>query len=169
MARVGTRKKKIDSIREDASKYNDESKVDFDIENLIKSNGIELEFSDSLSFEVSGKLECIGNDKWKITINNKQVIERQRFTMAHEFAHYCLHRYDADKFEDVTFFRSDDSNCTMEKQANIFAGELLMPETLVRSEIRNGETSINGLAKKFKVSPLAMKVRLLSLGYKIKI
>lgn len=87
MARIGTRKKKLDSIIEQAKKYNDESNIEFDIEYLIKNNGIELDFSDSISFEISGKLQHIGIDNLKITINNKQIAGRHSFAMDHEFAH----------------------------------------------------------------------------------
>ena len=135
---------------------------------MIKSEGIELEFSDSISFEISGKLQHVGIDNWKITINNKQIAGRQRFAMAHEFAHYCLHRNYDDNFLDVTFFISKDVESNIEKEANEFAYNLLIPESLIRKQIYSGVTSIAELSQLFNVTPLAMKIRLSSLGYKFK-
>lgn len=165
MARIGSRVKvAMASLRESANKYNNESKEYFDIESLIKSQGIILVYSTNLPSEVSGKLDKSGND-WIITINKKQVSQRQRFTMAHEFAHFCLHKDTANSFEDITFFRAENSSDSIEKQANNFAAELLMPESLIRKNIKNGITSVSSLSEIFGVSPLAMKFRLKSLGF----
>jgi Zn-dependent peptidase ImmA (M78 family) len=53
----------------------------------------------------------------------------------------------------------------MEREADAFAAELLMPEDQVRAAIRNGNRSLNDLASEFGVSSLAMKYRLQGLRY----
>ena len=87
----------------------------------------------------------------------------QRFTIAHEIAHFCLHQSKEDLFEDKIFFRGVDIN-SLEYQANEFAGELLMPEDVFYEQIRQGNKSIERLATHFGVSTLAIRVRARNLG-----
>lgn len=138
-----------------------------DIQKLIEANGIEIKYDDTLTSNQSGYLRKY-NEKWVIGVNDKHNRKRQRFTLAHEFAHYVLHRDDNDIFEDEIFFR-DNNLTSIEFAANEYASKILMPESLVRENIIAGETDIEDLAEKFNVSVLAMKNRVLSLGYKLAI
>ena len=115
----------------------------------------------------SGKLKY-ENGVWTISINQYHNKKRQRFTLAHELAHYILHKEKNSEFKDAVFFR-DEVLDSMEFKANEFASELLMPENLVRNTIDNqGIRNIGQLADKFGVSAAAMKYRILSLGYVLK-
>lgn len=58
-----------------------------------------------------------------IVVNSALPTDRIRWTLAHEIGHLVLHREDA----------TDD----MEREANAFAAEFLMPELLIRSELAN--------------------------------
>lgn len=107
---------------------------------------------------------------------------RQRFSIAHEVAHWVLHRGDPDApdlFIDTTkyvaVYLRDQQSATGEKareiQANMFAAALLMPESLLRGEINNSEYDLLDedalcaeLAKKFQVSTQALSIRLTALG-----
>lgn len=115
----------------------------------------------------SGQLKYV-NGVWTISINRDHNKKRQRFTLAHELAHYILHKEKNSEFKDAVFFR-DEVLDSMEFKANEFASELLMPENLVRNTIDNqGIRNIGQLADKFGVSAAAMKYRILSLGYVLK-
>jgi len=115
----------------------------------------------------SGRLRYI-DGIWTISINRDHNKKRQRFTLAHELAHYILHKEKNSEFKDAVFFR-DEVLDSMEYKANEFASELLMPEKLVRNTIdTQGIRNIGQLADKFGVSAAAMKYRILSLGYVLK-
>lgn len=108
-----------------------------------------------LSNDISGILDLDNNT---IIVERRHSRERQHFTIAHEIAHYCLHKNQDSLFEDKIFFRGIDNN-SIEYQANNFAGELLMPKSEFLSQIENGNKSIVGLAQHFGVSTLAIRVR----------
>ncbi len=95
-----------------------------------------------------------------IWTNSGHALTRRRFTIAHEIAHFVLHRHlIGDGIQDDALYRSELSN-TLEWQANHFAAEILMPWHLIDRAMNEGVTSIAGLAEKFKVSESAMHVRL---------
>lgn len=167
MARIGSRIKTVDAYIELAKIYNDNSTCLFDIELLIRSHGINVVYSNNLPPEVSSSLNKVGDD-WIIVINKSHALHRKRFAMAHEFAHYCLHRKKRTQFEDITLFKFEGQSDNIEMQASKFAAELLMPEVLIRSEINKGVTAVSNLAEIFGVSPLAMKFRLKNIGFVFK-
>ena len=80
---------------------------------------------------------------WYIIYDNSiSVLGRIRFTLAHEFGHYLLHRTMADEFECGT----NDfliSNSSIEKEANLFASYLLMPLDDYRNQIRREKISLD--------------------------
>lgn len=111
-----------------------------------------------------------------IGVNEGHHQNRQRFTIAHEIGHLILHKdrigesVHVDKQYPV--LRRDQNSATgvesMEIEANAFAAELLMPEALLKDEANvpidiDDEGRITILAKRFKVSPAAMRNRLLGL------
>ncbi len=55
----------------------------------------------------------------------------------------------------------------MERQADSFAAQLLMPEVDVVRDVSAGITNVNALAERYNVSGLAMKYRLQNLGYRV--
>lgn len=117
--------------------------------------------------EVSGILrKSINKNKepeWTIYVNKNHHVNRQRFTIAHELAHYFLHRNDGNAFIDDIFFRS---RCTgnealkKEWQANEFAAAILMPRHKIEEFLSAGIKNIEELAAKFQVSTLAMRFQL---------
>jgi Zn-dependent peptidase ImmA (M78 family) len=96
-----------------------------------------------------------------IAVNAPEPYRRRRFTIAHECAHYLLHRDKiGDTLSDDAMYRSDNVTTQEEFQANNLAAELLMPRKLMSEAIRRGFDSISDLARKFDVSEPAMKVRM---------
>lgn len=136
-----------------------------DIKSIVQREGINV-LEEEMPSSVSGYLKCI-DGKWLIGVNKLHNIRRKRFTIAHEYAHYILHKDQSRYFEDITFFRKD-TNSTIEYKANEFAAELLMPENIVRAAIENGINGLDDLAEYFNVSILAVTFRVKELGYTIK-
>lgn len=99
--------------------------------------------------------------------NKEESKERQRFTIAHEIGHFASGHLDDSRvmFRDKTEVFTKRVYDPLEAQANRFAAELLMPESLVKTSIqRDGMTTLNQLAKRFGVSESAMRWRLVNLG-----
>ena len=98
----------------------------------------------------------------EIYVNAEDVPARRRFTLAHEVGHWvcqCLEGKGAPvmcRAEDV----SEGAGRSREREANVFAAELLMPEPALRAEFAGA----NGLAERFGVSAEAMAWRLYNLG-----
>lgn len=86
---------------------------------------------------------------------------RYRFTIAHELAHACLAHYSVDKSTVHLTYRLEKSDSEQEVDANIFAGELLIPEnTLTRVISELIFPSVQALADIFAVSKTVMLARL---------
>lgn len=99
-----------------------------------------------------------------IYVNAKHSKVRRRFTIAHEVAHFVLHRdLIGDGITEDALYRSGLSD-TVEREANGLAAEILMPEHLVRAWVAKGLTNATELANMFEVSRQAMEFRLSNLG-----
>ena len=116
--------------------------------------------------DLSGYLEFRGG-VWMVGVNAFHHPNRKRFTIAHEIAHFVLHSGQQASFHDRTFARRADDANPMEREADRFAAQLLMPEADVRELIRLGVTTLSGLAGHFGVSALAMRYRVQNLGYQV--
>lgn len=136
-----------------------------DIEGLLKTQNIEV-IKDNLDRDISGILKKSG-DKWIVLVNKDHNISRQRYTMAHELAHYCLHRDSNIMFEDRSFFRKGENKTSMEYEANEFAAALLMQEESIAEILNERSSSLSDMANLFGVSLIAMRYRLINLGYKL--
>jgi Zn-dependent peptidase ImmA (M78 family) len=130
-----------------------------------------------LSDDVSAVL--VTKDKQAIIgVNMAHHPNRQRFSIAHEIGHLLLHAQSAgtQTFIESTnvFFRdgrSSDGSELREIEANAFAAELLMPEHILRNELRShrpdlfDEEAMKPLALKFGVSVQALNIRIARLGF----
>lgn len=123
---------------------------------------------------VSGIL-VIRDEHAAIGVNEAHHPNRQRFSIAHELGHFMLHSKSSNLFIDATpiFFRDDhsaDGTEYQEIQANAFAAELLMPEKILREQLRNrpidafDDLPLRQLAARFGVSVQALSIRLTRLG-----
>lgn len=136
------------------------------IEEVAEFLGIEV-VRELMEDNISGYLE-FRDGVWVAGVNALHHPNRQRFTIAHEIAHYFLHRDPAKKFIDQNFARRNTAGGEDERAADNLAADLLMPEDKVRSEIQSGNTSLKSLANLFRVSSLAMRYRVQNLGYLVK-
>jgi hypothetical protein len=102
---------------------------------------------------------------FEIRVNKYEMPERQRFTVAHEIAHYLLHRDDIGTgVVDSIMYRSNLTS-RKEAEANRLAADIVMPARVVSRELerlggRQSDEAVQKLASMFRVSVPAMKVRL---------
>lgn len=127
---------------------------------IARDLNVKVVISD-LPLAVSGTLSRNQDDDgWTIRVNRHEHKNRQRFTIAHEIAHYVLHRdVIGSELVDDTFYRSGLSE-RREFEANALAADILMPWPLIRRLMNEGVNSSTDLAMALEVSPAAMSIRL---------
>jgi hypothetical protein len=113
--------------------------IPVDVERLARAEGFTLD---------RGPLgdddgEVVGR---RITVNSDHSHARQRFTIAHELGHFVMDsEHGADEHS--------------ERQADVFAGALLIPRDILRREFAD-EKDPETLARRFRVSREAMWIEL---------
>jgi Zn-dependent peptidase ImmA (M78 family) len=148
-----------------------------DMSDLAREMGVEVqefpaenELSGFLYRDRSRNVAVIG-------VNAIHAPTRRNFTIAHELGHFLLHEFD-DVHVDRQFkvwLRSDVSSHgtdNEEKEANLFAAELLMPANFIARDVDEigtidlmDEGILRELAEKYGVSSQAMTFRLAYLGF----
>jgi Zn-dependent peptidase ImmA (M78 family) len=136
--------------------------VPLDVKAIANKFGIEIQYID-MEEDLSGILSKTEQGGWVMQVNNKHHLNRQRYTIAHELGHFCLHKHFKSVFEDQIFFRGVET-CKEERQANEFASAILMPEDKFREIVRSGKNNIEDVAQEFGVSTLALRIRAKNLG-----
>jgi len=127
--------------------------------------GLIQAYSKILPDETSGQIYK-KNNQYYIEANRNHHPNRRRFTVAHELGHYLLHKDVLDEKGEI-LERSDkiynEEELQMEREANEFAAELLMPEYKIK-ELFKDIKMITKLAEYFFVSEIALECRLINLG-----
>ena len=121
-----------------------------------------------LYVEEAEELECSGllvPAERRVVLRADEPPARRRFTLAHEVGHWvCQVR---EGHEAPVYCRAADiaptADRALEREANVFAAELLMPEPAVRAEFTRA-ASAGELAGWFGVSEEAMSWRLYNVG-----
>ncbi|MCL4069321.1 ImmA/IrrE family metallo-endopeptidase [Pseudomonas sp. GX19020] len=110
-------------------------------------------------------IKCNSDEDFEIGINKRHHRNRQRFSMAHEYGHYQLHRSDIKRMAvgERILHRDGEIN-PVERQANNFAANLLMPEASVRKALKAASNDVATAAKLLQVSIAALDFRLANLG-----
>jgi Zn-dependent peptidase ImmA (M78 family) len=149
-----------------------------DIDKIARSANVKL-IKQDLDNEISGVLKIEEDGSAVVIVNATHPPNRQRFTIAHELGHFFLHHKPGIHIDKV-FLRDASSGeglHTIEIEANRFAAELLMPDSLVQKELEKqirlnkdafwdtDNDILTSLADKFKVSTHAMSIKLAELGY----
>lgn len=133
---------------------------------LAKELGLEV-YKSPLPPSISGMIKPSTSkaDGYEIRVNKFESVERQRFTLAHEIAHFLLHKADirAGVIDSVMYRSALTSK--KEAEANRLAADIVMPKELVQKELlaRGGIPSdevAEELARVFRVSTAAMKIRI---------
>jgi Zn-dependent peptidase ImmA (M78 family) len=133
-----------------------------DVERLAAELGLDIvrqRLSDDIAGMIIRDRKRSPESGYTIYINSGDNPRRQRFTLAHEIAHYVLHRdLIGDGVSDSALYRSKLGEW-YERQANRMAADILMPVKLVRKYYET-QKGIAPLAQIFDVSPDAMRIRL---------
>ena len=130
---------------------------------IAKAFGINVKKA-TLAAGISGEIKETRN-LVTIRVNRHDVKERQRFTLAHEIAHFLLHRDKiGDGITDDILYRSNLSSA-QEAQANRLAADIVMPWSLIQSSLETYddlklEQKIERLAQEAEISTTAIKIRL---------
>jgi Zn-dependent peptidase ImmA (M78 family) len=148
------------------------------VERVARELGLEVQRA-NLGDDISGLL-VIKDGHGLIGVGATQSLGRQRFTIAHEIAHFVLHKDMMPVFIDRQFLRpyfaafrdlnSSTGEDALEREANGFAASLLMPADVVRRAVRElgqdvtDDAAIEELAEQFQVSRQAMTFRLANLS-----
>ncbi len=103
----------------------------------------------------------IKDDEVVISVNENESSVRQRFTIAHEIGHWVLGH--GSNFRDSPEEFLTQSPSLVEREANAFAANLLMPKSAVQDKVFVEKASIEAMAEWFNVSRAAMKWRLRNL------
>ena len=155
------------------AKYNPQGLTPFPFENIQKDkDDLEIYLVD-LDEELSGAIGFNAKSrKFEIFVNRKKPQNRQNFTLAHELGHYFLHQEIIRSEEtlidgedtDINLFRVDEGSSTqIEREANEFAADILMPAEFV-NRAWEAIGNVEECAALFHVSIAAMSIRLERLG-----
>lgn len=127
---------------------------------IAEQNGVDVVFADFGEHKDTVSGFCDFEEK-KLYVNTEDGMRRQLFTMAHELGHWILHRKifedDPDRYPVLPRFHKPDRKDVLEKEANCFAANLLVPEKLLKP-VRTA--SVAELARVFGVSTTMMEFRL---------
>lgn len=153
-----------------------------DLDKVLASLNVRVHDEDMES-DVSGVLIVKGNQR-HVLVNKAHSPNRQRFTIAHELGHLCLHDDEGEAEVERMFidrqirvyhrvgeasssvYKQEGSQTDLwqEREANMFAACLLMPSHHVtRAALERDlfdEMSVASLARSFDVSEQAMSIRL---------
>lgn len=146
-----------------------------EIVRICNQNGLKV-FEEYLKPDVSG-LIVVDEKNWEkynssqfIIVNLAESAVRRRFTIAHELAHYILHRNGNKLYAHRDMAIEENSRKSIEQEANYFAANILMPERLVKEKVEALKTELWGkmpkfvlvreIADHFVVSESAAEVRL---------
>ena len=158
---------------------NDISDFPVEIIKICKENGL-LVYEEYMEPGISGII-VVDDKVWEkyqskqfILVNLADSAARRRFTIAHELAHYVLHREGDNLYAHRDYTDDGAVQNQIEREANLFAANVLMPENLIKKKVSEIKSSIRGIlpgfvltreiADHFVVSEAAARVRLKQLG-----
>jgi Zn-dependent peptidase ImmA (M78 family) len=157
----------LEIAKQEAEKLIEEMNITSPVVNVFevaKRAGLDVEY-----FVPEGRMEQVAGffdpASKTIYVNQGDSPQRQAFTIAHELGHFRLNHEPTEyevlmRFQDVTMRR----NAT-ERQADEFAGNLLVPIKMLRKarkdySLDDKDTDIEILARLFGVSKDVIKIRL---------
>ncbi|MGL6066445.1 MAG: ImmA/IrrE family metallo-endopeptidase [Cetobacterium sp.] len=141
-----------------------------DLSKIVEKFGLKLYEVDLDKFypgkNLSGILR-VENKIKEIYINNAHPDTRSKFTIAHELGHFFLHGDILEETGRIISFRGNYQNMdkVIEKEADLFAAELLMPKEIMYQIIEiDSKNNLEYLSKYFGVSNVAMSRRIIELN-----
>lgn len=154
-----------DGVRATIEEHQDNAPIR--LAQLARALGVTVK-SATLAPGISGEIRPGGNG-FVIRVNRHDPSKRQRFTVAHELAHFLLHSDQINNgIADDVLYRSSLSD-RREAQANRLAADILMPDALVLASVEAAQEKGVGdlilfLAEKFSASEGTMRIKLEQLG-----
>lgn len=171
------RRKHIRSIVEKLLAEHNVRSVPVDVARIARAIGVEVQ-EEPAEDDLSGFLYRDRKRKVAVIgVNSTHHPNRRKFTAAHELGHCLLHDFDevhVDRQFKVWLRNEASSQGTdlEEKEANLFAAEILMPQKFLERDVQRigtidlmDEDVIRELAEEYGVSAQAMTFRLTYLGY----
>lgn len=158
--------KRLEEYAFDIIVDNDALRLPVDLISIANNNGIEV-YRKKLPDEISGAIRYNEQtNKFQILLEESDSFTRQRFTLAHELAHFFLEKNKLQNSKEIHFdTRYRKIKDSSEREVDYLAGALLMNQAIVK-ELYEIKPSVSHLANIFKVSESAMQVRLKMLGLK---
>lgn len=144
-----------------------QNKLPVPVIKLANSFNIDVYRDIKMDKDISGAI-INENGIYSIYVNGREPEYRRRFTIAHEIAHFLLHREMIEKEFNGNLTDTKGSNGIMyrsklytmfEKDANKLAAEILMPLNKIKELYFNNNYNTSKLAKEFNVSEQAIKIR----------
>lgn len=173
---MAVRRRKIRDLVETLLRQNEVLQPPVPIWEIARKSGARLAV-ESLDGDLSGFLYRDAEQK-VIGVNTQNASVRQNFTVAHELGHLLLHDQEqlhVDRAFSTIRLRDQMSSQGIdeaEKEANLFAAELLMPHEFLRVDLAGrdaldlyDDNVIPELADRYHVSVQALTFRLQYLGY----
>lgn len=136
-----------------------------DLLTIIKKCRLEYEEVDYFEDDVAALIIPI-EDRIVAVVNQKTSLTRRRFSLAHELCHHLYHK-DREALRGITTIDSppeyvgEGGKDPFETEADIFAGELLVPLPMLKKHYRPGYTA-EDLARIFHVSKEVASIALTS-------
>lgn len=172
---MAVRRRKIETLVHELLAGHGVTDAPVPVERIAKAHGARI-FYKSLDDDVSGFIYREQNQT-VIGVNTHHALVRQNFTIAHELGHLLLHNLDQLHVDHMFRVRlrsgvSSQGTDEAEREANLFAATLLMPEQFLNAhldeheylDLLDGEL-LRTLARKYGVSTEALVNRLKNLGY----
>jgi len=130
---------------------------------VLERNGIAVIYIDVNSAKFDGMTVYTDSNYPLIILNKNMPNDRKRFTIAHELGHQIMHlpfRFEFDLYDRI----NKDPN-TLEKEADMFASEFLLPEKDCRNELFNlSYQKLSDMKLYWKVSKKAIIYKAKTLG-----
>lgn len=146
-----------------------------DIVKIANQLGIEVNSSNECDSFFNASIEYFPEEKkFKILVNDSHSRNRVRFSIAHEIAHFILHKDQI--INEKTMTRSNQENEAIEKEADELAGRLLIPDELLEEFVNKNniqkekeitKDQLGWISNHFRVSIVVAVIRLRKLGYTV--
>jgi len=180
---MGVRRRHIRAVAEKLLQEHCPNGAPVDVRGIAEALGVEVKL-DRVDDDLSGFLfREPSTGRTVIGANANHHPNRRNFTVAHELGHYLLHEAETvhldSKSSGYTLQLRSPESATgeniNEREANLFAAELLMPAKFLEQDLKKSDLDLleergaakklQSLAKKYGVSVQALTIRLANLGY----
>lgn len=165
----------IENILELATRKAKHTHGGVDIVQIAKELGIEVVAISDCDPLFNAAIKYLPEEnRFQIEVNDSHSRNRVRFSIAHEIAHFILHK---DRIvNEGMLSRSTQPEENIEKQADDLAGRLLIPDDVLEEFLKNNNVTkeleittdqISWISNHFRVSIIVAAIRLRNFGYSV--